>query len=114
MGIDLAERQLEEHRDRGMITGADGRGYLRQGTKTKRRVADALVALGAPLILEMLGRDQFEWFEGEAARAMWAKVRPHVISAQPTSKQLSKHEMWNAGVWESETGDELLYLTGSC
>ncbi len=114
MGIDLTERQLAEHRDRGMITGADGRGYLRQGTKAKRRVADALVASGAPLILEMFGHDQFDWFDGDAARAKWAEVRPYVISTQPTSKQLSKHEMWNAGIWESENGQQLLYLTGSC
>lgn len=114
MGEDLEQHQREDHRDRGMITGADGRGYSRRGTKAKRRVADALVASGAPLVLEMYSSGQFEWFAGDPAVTQWAQVRPHVISNEPTSKQLGKHEVWNAGVWENETGAQLLYLTGFC
>ena len=114
MGTDLSDRQRAEHRDQGRITGADGRGYVRRGTKTKRSVADDLVASGAPLVLDMYSRGQLEWFDGDAALNKWAEVRPYVISTQPTSKQLGKHEMWNAGVWEDETGNQLLYLTGSC
>jgi hypothetical protein len=114
MGIDLGDCQRAEHRDQGRITGADGRGYARRGTKAKCSVADELVASGAPLVLEMYSSGQFEWFDGEAAMQKWAEVRPYVISTQPTSKQLGKHEMWNAGVWEDEEGSQLLYLTGSC
>ncbi|MDQ2849291.1 MAG: hypothetical protein M3Y49_00930 [Actinomycetota bacterium] len=111
MGEDLGPPQHDDHRDRGMITGADGRGYSRRGTKAKRRVADALVASGAPLVLEMDSSGQFEWFEGDAAIKKWAEVRPYVISTEPTSKQLVKHGAWNAGVWECETGGLLLHLT---
>jgi hypothetical protein len=114
MGIDLSDRQRAEPRDQGKITGAAGRGDARRGTKAKRGVADDLVASGAPLVLEMYSSGQFEWFDGEAATRKWAEVRPYVISTQPTSKQLGKHEMWNAGVWEDEEGSQLLHLTGSC
>jgi hypothetical protein len=111
MGTDLSARQRPEHEDQGKITGVDGRGYSRRGTKSKRSVADELVTSGAPLVLDMYSSGQFEWFEGEDARKTWAEVRPYVISARPTSKQLGKHEMWNAGIWEDEDGNQLLYLT---
>lgn len=114
MGIDLASQQRAEHRERGMVTGADGRRYHRRGTKAKRSVADEVVAAGAPLILEMYSSGQFEWFEGDDAAKKWAEIRPHVVSAQPTVKQLRKHEMWNAGIWEDDNGRQLLYLTGFC
>ena len=114
MGTDLSDSQRADHRDQGKITGADGRGYGRRGTATKRRVADDLVASGVPLVLDMYGRGQFEWFEGDAAAKKWAEVRPYVLSSPPTSRQLAKHERWNAGVWEDEHGRRLLYLTGSC
>ena len=114
MGIDLVSRQLAQHREQGKITGADGRGYARRGTKAKRSVADQLVAAGAPLVLEMYSSGQFDWFDGEEATEMWAEVRPYVVSAEPTTKQLSKHEMWNAGVWEDSEGRQLVFLTGFC
>src|SRR4051794_29929686 len=114
MGIDLSDLQRADHRDQGKITGADGRGYIRRGSKTKRSVADDLVASGVPMVLDMYSSGQFEWFEGDAATAKWAEVRPYVVSSQPTSKQLGKHEIWNAGVWEDANGGQLLYLTGSC
>lgn len=97
-----------------MVTGIDGRGYVRRGTKAKWSVADALVASGSPLILEMYSSGQFEWFEGGEALTKWAEVRPYVRSTLPTAKEARKHEMWNAGVWESEMGKQLLYLTGFC
>jgi len=114
MGIDLSDRQRADHRDQGKITGADGRGYTRRGSKTKRSAADGLVASGVPLVLDMFSSGQFEWFDGSAATAKWAEVRPYVISTEPTSKQLHKHQMWNAGVWVDSDGGQLLYLTGSC
>lgn len=114
MGTDLADCQQADHRDQGKITGADGRGYARRGTNTKRSVADDLVASGVPLVLDMYSRGQFEWFDGDAALTKWAEVRPYVVAAQPTSNQLGKHEMWNAGVWQDDEGGQLVYLTGSC
>jgi len=114
MRVDLGDRQRTEHQDQGKITGADGQGYARRGTKAKRSVADGLVAGGAPLVLDMYSRGQFEWVDGDEAIHTWANVRPYVISTDPTSKQLAKHEMWNAGIWESDNGSQLLYLTGSC
>ncbi len=114
MGIDLSDRQRPEHDDQGKITGANGHGYSRRGTKSKRSVGDDLVASGAPLVLDMYNSGQFEWFEGEDAGKTWAEIRPYVVPAQPTSKQLGKHAMWNAGVWEDEDGNQLLYLTGFC
>jgi hypothetical protein len=114
MGTDLSDRQRPEHLDQGKITGVDGRGYGRRSSKCKRRVADELIASGASLVLDMYSSGQFECFEGQDATKTWAEVRPYVISAQPTSKQLSEHAMWNAGVWEDEDGTQLLYLTGFC
>ncbi|MDP3966906.1 MAG: hypothetical protein Q8Q02_01390 [Nocardioides sp.] len=114
MGTDLSQCQRPEHRDQGKVTGADGRGYTRRGTKAKRNVADELVNAGAPLVLEMYSTGQFEWFDGDEAKRTWEAVRPHVISTEPTHKQLDKHEWWNAGVWEDGTGVQVLYLTGFC
>ena len=114
MSIDLRQRQRTEHQDQGKVTGADGRGYTRRGTKTKRSVADELIHSGAPLVLEMYSTGQFEWFDGAESRTKWDEVREFVISTAPTSKQLSKHEHWNAGVWEDEDGNQLVHLTGFC
>ncbi len=115
MGSDLSDRRRPEHEDQGKITGADERGYSRRGTKAKRSVADDLVTSGgAPLVLDMYSSGQFEWLEGEDAKKAWAEIRSYVTSSQPTSKELSKHEVWNAGVWEDDDGNQLLYLTGFC
>lgn len=73
-----------------------------------------MIAAGVPLILDMYGHGRFEWYDGEDAPKEWAKVRPYVITTEPTSKQLSKHEMWNAGVWTTEADHRVLYLTGHC
>lgn len=114
MGIELSELQRADHRDQGKITGGDGRGYIRRGSKTKRSAADDLVTSGVPIVLDTYSSGQFEWFDGAAATAKWAEVRPYVVSTQLTSKQLGKHEMWNAGIWEDADSGRLLYLTGSC
>lgn len=73
-----------------MITGGDGRGYAPRGSKTKRSLSDQLVASGAPLVLDMYGANQFEWFDGDDATRTWAPVRSYVISVEPTSKRLAK------------------------
>jgi len=78
MRVDLGDRQRTEHQDQGKITGADGQGYARRGTKAKRSVADGLVAGGAPLVLDMYSRGQFEWVDGDEAIHTWANVRPYV------------------------------------
>lgn len=114
MGVDLHDRQLAEHRDQGKITGADGRGYARRGTKTERKTADTLMAQGTPLVADLYSSGQFEWFEGDEATSMWSEVRPNVTSSTPTAKQLKKAVVWNAGIWEAEDGSVLLYLTGTC
>lgn len=114
MRVELGHRQRPEHREQGKVTGADDRAYTRRSTKAKRSVCDDLLAGGAPLILEMYGSGQFDWFDGEDATEAWSSARPYVITAAPTGKQLSKHEMWTAGIWESDEGRQLVYLTGSC
>lgn len=114
MGTDLRDCQRPEDRDQGKVVGADGRSYVRRGTRAKRAVADDLMASGAPLVLDMWSTGQLEWFEGDAARATWAEVRPHVLSSPPTAKQLGRHAVWTAGIWENDEGGRLLYLTGSC
>jgi hypothetical protein len=90
MGIDLSDRQRADHRDQGKITGADGRGYIRRGSKTRRSVADDLVASGVPIVLDMYSSGQFEWFDGDAATAKWA-------TSGPTSSRLSQQ----ASSWAS-------------
>src|ERR1700712_3323821 len=100
MGVDLNRLQQDDHHDQGKVTGADSRAYTRRGTKAKRSVGDDLVAAGAPLVLDMWSRGQLEWFDGTEAAQAWQEVRPYVVAAEPTTKQLSKHEMWTAGVWE--------------
>lgn len=67
VGTDLSDRQRPGHVDQRKVTGADGRGNSRRGTKAKRSAADDLVASGAPLVLDMYGTGQFEWFDGEDA-----------------------------------------------
>jgi hypothetical protein len=114
MRVDLSDRQRSEHLDQGKITGADECAYSRRGTKTKRSVCDELVEAGAPLVLYMYSSGQFEWFDGSDASEAWADVHPYVIATDPTTKQLAKHEMWTAGIWESDEGRQLIYLTGSC
>jgi hypothetical protein len=114
MPVELDPLQRAEDRDQGKLTGADGRSYARRGTKMKRSVADEVVASGAPLVLDMWSSGQLDWFDGEEAATAWDDVRAYVISADPTTKQLLKHEMWNAGQWESDDGKVLLYLTGHC
>lgn len=105
--------QHEEHHDPGQVTGPDGNSYLRRGTKMSRRQADAMVAAGVPLVLDFYGRDQFEWFDGEDAREIWSEIRPYVTTSDPTARQLAKHAMWTAGLWESSDA-ALLYLIGRC
>jgi hypothetical protein len=112
--VDLFDSQTLEDRDQGKLTGADGRSYSRQGTKLSRRVADDLVTAGVPVVLYLYGHGRFEWTDGEDARQVWDEVRPHVITSDPTTKQLRKHEMWNAGVWASDDDRQVLYLTGTC
>jgi len=114
MGVDLRDRQLAVHREQGKITGADGRAYSRRSTKTKRRAADDLVAQGTPLVLDLYGSGQFEWFESDEAICKWSEVRADVTSAAPSGKQLGKHVVWNAGIWESDDGSVMLHLTGTC
>ena len=97
-----------------MVSGPDGRGYSRKSTRTSRRTGDAMVSAGVPLILDLYRHGRFEWFDGEDARNEWASVRPYVISTEPTSKQLAKHEMWNAGIWTTADDRQVLYLTGHC
>jgi hypothetical protein len=96
MGTDLSHHQRNEHREQGKVTGADGVGYTRRATKAKRSIADDLVNAGAPLVLEMYGSGQFEWFEGDDAKRTWEAVRPFATSS------------------EGENGEQLLYLTGFC
>lgn len=114
MRADLIDNQRPEHQDRGQVTGADGCGYSRQGTKLGRRAADALVAAGVPLILDLYGHGRFEWADGKDAQEVWHEVRPYVIATEPTAKQLAKHEMWTAGVWTADSARQVLYLTGQC
>ena len=73
-----------------------------------------MVAAGVPLILDLYGHGRFDWFDGEHARLEWTKVRPYVITTEPTRQQLAKHEMWNAGIWVASDNREVLYLTGRC
>lgn len=114
MRVDLFDSQRLEDRERGKLTGADGRANSRQGTKMSRRGADELVAAGVPVVLYLFGHGRFEWADGEDARQVWDEVRPYVITSDPTTKQLRKHEMWNAGVWTSEDDRQVLCLTGTC
>lgn len=112
--VGLFDCQNPVHSDQGKITGADGQAYSRQGTKASRKLGDELVAAGVPLIVYMYSRDQFEWIDGEDAKRVWSDVRSHVSTTEPTSKQLSKHVVWTAGVWTSDEDDQVLYLTGHC
>jgi hypothetical protein len=111
---DLDEFQRARDADQGKVTGPDGRAYSRRSTRTKRSVCDEIVAAGSPVVLEMYSRGQFEWFDGDDATTTWAEVRPYVVSTAPATKQLAKHNMWTAGIWESDDGSTVLYLTGYC
>lgn len=114
MRANLDELQRAADTDQGKITGLDGRAYSRHSTKTKRKVCDDLVAAGTPLVLEMFSRGQFEWLDGEDATKAWMDLRPYVISSEPTTQQLAKHEVWTAGIWEVDEGTTALHLTGHC
>ena len=114
MRVDLSSYQLARHREQGKITSPEGVGYSRQTTKTARRKADDLVAEGVPLVLDLYGSGQFEWFDGDDALQIWAECRAYVITTEATARQLAKHAMWNAGIWASDDDRRLLYLTGRC
>lgn len=114
MRAELDEFQRARDADQGKVTGPDGRTYSRRSTRTKRSACDEIVATGRPVVLEMYGNGQFEWFDEDDASTIWAEVRPYVVSTEPTTRQLAKHSMWTAGVWESDDGHAVLYLTGHC
>lgn len=69
---------------------------------------------GAPLVIDFYGRGQFEWADQNDALATWAEIRPYVLTREPTAKQLSKHEFWNAGIWEARDEHSIVYLVGYC
>lgn len=98
----------------GQLTGSDGRKYKRVSTKTASRNCDELIAAGAPVVLDFYGRGQFDWVDGSDAHLAWCDVRRYVLTREPTSKQLKKHEFWTAGIWESEDRHQLVYLVGHC
>lgn len=110
----LEELQSTVDADQGSVTGADGRTYSRRGSKTKRRVCDEIVATGCPIVLHRYSSGQFEWLDQEDAASAWAEIRSHVVATEPTTKQLTKHAMWTAGIWESDDGSRLLFLSGHC
>lgn len=114
MRVDLFDLQTPDVRAQGSVVGADGRIYSRRGTRTKRRIADALVDRGTPLVLDQYGSGQFEWFDGQDALQVWAEVRPHLQTNEPIRKQLGRQVIWTAGVWNSDDDHQLLYLTGRC
>lgn len=98
----------------GSLSGPDGRVYVRRSTRMARKSADQLVDDGMPVVCFHYGAGRFEWHDGNDAREVWRTVRAHVITAAPNSKTLSKHHVWHAGLWVSEDGGQLLYLTGHC
>lgn len=114
MRADLSTFQDSPWHDDGRLRAPDGSVFVRRSTKTNRKAADALVADGVPIVLYQYGAAQFEWFDGEDAREVWAHTRPHVVTTEPTAKQLAKHVMWTAGVWFTDDERQLLYLTGRC
>lgn len=114
MRMDLTGEQTPASQGAGTVTGADRLTYTRRTTRVARRDADELVSSGCPVIFDLYGHGRFEWCDGVDAGTEWADERAYVITSDPTPKQLSKHAMWNAGVWESDSGERLVYLTGRC
>jgi hypothetical protein len=114
MRTDLTDVQTPVNASNGTVTGGDGRTYARRTTRMKRREADELVAAGTPLLLDRYGDALFEWCDGDDARAVWASERAYVVTSEPTAKQLAKHAMWTAGLWQADDGARLVYLSGRC
>ncbi|GAA3675463.1 hypothetical protein GCM10022237_38760 [Nocardioides ginsengisoli] len=114
MRTDLTDIQTQADADNRTVTGADGEVYARRTTRMARRQADELIAAGTPLVFERYGDALFDWCDGADAASVWASERTYVITSEPTAKQLAKHAMWTAGLWESGDGARLVYLSGRC
>lgn len=114
MRVDVTQFRTKEHEGQGKITGPDGRGYARRGSKAKRARCDDLIAGGAPAIAHFFARGLYAWFDGDDAKHLWSEVRPYFISSEPTAKLLRKREAWTGSVLQADDGAEVVYLEGHC
>lgn len=84
MWADLSQFQSHVgHHDAGRLTAPDQSVFVRRSTKASHKAADALVADGVPVVLDLYSSAQFEWFDGEDAHKIWAQVRPYVVTSAP-------------------------------
>ncbi|GGF58224.1 hypothetical protein GCM10011519_35090 [Marmoricola endophyticus] len=111
MRVLVDDMQTPENRDRGTLSGADGRTYTRRSTRMSRRRADALIASGTPVVLD---EGLLTWCDGDDAQAAWARERAYVIATAPTFEQRAKHYVWTAGSWESDDGSSIIFLVEHC
>ncbi|WP_432941293.1 hypothetical protein ACQPXM_33320 [Kribbella sp. CA-253562] len=109
MRVDLSETQWDAI-EQGRLTSPDGVLFQRRGTRTKRRICDEVISHGAPLVLFYWAGGQLDWLSGADAQDEWQSVRAAVTAEPRASGDLE----WTAGLWQSETDQTVVVLTGHC
>ena len=93
----------------GSLEGPDGTVFRRTATRLKGRIGSALVDNGAPVVTSLYP-EGLTWHEGAAAVSVWAEVKPRLVEGKPPPV---RGLQWVGHVWESDTGESLLYLEGA-
>ena len=105
MGIGDGEfRELPD----GALEGPDGIVYRRTPARLKRRQSNELVAAGAPIVTQVYP-EGLTWHDGTAAVAVWLEIKPRLIEGKPPPV---RDLQWVGHLWESDSGDPLLYFEG--
>lgn len=110
MRVGLAEEQWDAVVE-GHLTSPAGVRFVRCSSRIKRRDADAMITAGVPLLLYYYGGGQLDYCDGDEAVQQWEALRGALVSQEP---QPRGEVLWTGGRWVSESGDELLLLTGHC
>jgi hypothetical protein len=108
--LDLADSQWDAVLQ-GEVASPDGTQFRRRSTRTKRKDCDALIAEGVPVVLYYWAGGQLDWLDPDEAKQRWPEVRPAVTS-EPTKPR--GELQWTAGIWTSDDGSQLLFLSGAC
>jgi hypothetical protein len=92
----------------GSLEGPNGVVYRRTPVRIKRRAGSELVEAGTPIVTSVYP-EGLTWFDGHAATAVWATIKPRLVEGKPPRV---RDLQWVGHVWESDSGAELLRFEG--